>query len=30
MASVREAGQSKNYWYQGKAGHKNSVYTGEE
>ena len=30
MASVREAGKSKNYWHQGKASHKNSIYTGEE
>lgn len=30
MASVREAGKSKKYWRAGKAGHKNSVYTGEE
>ena len=30
MASVRKAGQSKHYWRQGKASHKNSIYTGEE
>ena len=30
MASIRESGKSKNYWHQGKAVHKNSVFTGED